>query len=60
MKKLIIVSFLTVAASLAYAGGSCCEKKVDSKDKDVVAKTGFTLAGGDCGGEGGCEKKIES
>ncbi|MFW5874199.1 MAG: hypothetical protein ACOCVJ_02220 [Verrucomicrobiota bacterium] len=52
MKKLLIASFFTLAASLAYAGGSCCEEKSDCKDKDAgnscVAEACATLA---CGGD---------
>lgn len=52
MKTLLISCFLTLAASLAYAGGSCCVKSGDSKDKDAgesgVAESSITLA---CGGD---------
>lgn len=58
MKKLLIASFFTLAASLAYAGGSCCEEKSDCKDKDAgnscVAEACATLA---CGGDKGCDSK---
>jgi len=59
MKTLLISCFLTLAASLAYAGGSCCVKSGDSKDKDAgesdVAESPITLACG-CSGDKGDKK----
>ena len=60
MKKLLTPLFLIAAASIAYAGGSCCDAGGDKSDKND-GKSGFaeesvTLAGGDCGSDKDCDK----
>jgi hypothetical protein len=62
MKKLLLVSFLTLSASLAYAGSSCggagCDK--DGKDeKSGLTQTSITLAGSCGGGDESCDEKGE-
>jgi len=64
MKKLLLISFLAVSASLAYAGSGCGGCDGDKKaDKDKAAKPESTsvIVAGSCGGcSGDKDKKDKS
>ncbi|GEM_PF-2798793 len=62
MKKILLVSFFTISASIAYAGSGCsgggCDKgsKTDKDRKTGLIEAGAVFAGSSCSG-GGCGGK---
>ena len=64
MKPFLISLFAIAAASIAHAGGGCCEAGGDKSDKKD-GKTGFSeqsviVAGSGCGSDKDCDKDAKS
>jgi hypothetical protein len=60
MKKLLLISLLSITASFAYAGSDCgksCDKAGDKTEKTGLSEASTIIAGSDCGKK--CDKKAD-